>query len=164
MPPNRGREQLVRQAAGGSESLTPETIAKRTRQHLDELEVSDYASRDGSFSKGRARQPISDKRKLNIPGKSPAATSRKSTMSVRDAILYRKNFATLLEESKIDSLPPTVPTYLTAAAPPSKYPPRRLCSVCGYWAAYSCRGCAMAYCDHNCEVVHNETRCERRMG
>ena len=51
------------------------------------------------YSKGRARQTISDKRKLNIPGTSPAATNKKSTMNVRSALLYRKNFATLLEES-----------------------------------------------------------------
>lgn len=54
---------------------------------------------ESGYSKGRARQTISDKRKLNIPGTSPAATNKKSTMNVRTALLYRKNFATLLGES-----------------------------------------------------------------
>ena len=134
--------------------------------------------------KGRARQTISDKRNLNILGSSAAAKKKKSTMSVRTALLYRKNLATLIEESvrnaiscssfgnlltflllvqNIACLPPSVPTYLTALTPPSVYPPRMLCSVCGYWGAYKCRRCAMPYCDRNCEAVHAETRCEKRV-
>ena len=50
-------------------------------------------------AKGRGRQLISEKRNLNIPGNSPAARKKKSTMNVRTALLYRKNLATLIEES-----------------------------------------------------------------
>lgn len=174
MAPKRGREQLARQAnKPTAQVLAPEVIAKRTRRHLDELERSNYTeptllasvedTEGGSYSKGRARQTISDKRNLNIPGTSAAAKKKKSTMNVRTALLYRKNFATLLEESNIASSPSSVPTYLTACAPPSAYPPRMICSVCGYWGRYRCRRCAMAYCDLNCEGVHAETRCERRV-
>jgi zinc finger HIT domain-containing protein 1 len=53
----------------------------------------------GKYSKGRGRQTISDKRNLNILGFSPAARKKKSTMNVRTALLYRKNLATLIEES-----------------------------------------------------------------
>jgi zinc finger HIT domain-containing protein 1 len=67
---------------------------------------------EGGYSKGRARQTISDKRKLNIPGTSPAATNKKSTMNVRSALLYRKNFATLLEES-VRPFTIIVPLHLT---------------------------------------------------
>lgn len=140
---------------------------------------------EGVSKKGRARQTISDKRNLNILGSSAAAKKKKSTMSVRTALLYRKNLATLIEESvsnatwsscalrqpaelpspvqNIASLPPSIPTYLTSITPPSAYPPRMLCSVCGYWGAYRCRRCAMPYCDRNCEAVHAETRCEKRV-
>jgi zinc finger HIT domain-containing protein 1 len=117
----------------------------------------------GKYSKGRGRQTISDKRNLNILGTSPAARKKKSTMNVRTALLYRKNLATLIDESSIASLASSVPTYLTAGAPPSAYPPRMICSVCGYWGLYKCRRCAMPYCDRNCEGVHAETRCERRV-
>lgn len=173
MPPKRSREQYARQARNTTtQGLTSEIIAKRTKRHLDELERSNYAEtnllageddEEGVSKKGRARQTISDKRNLNILGSSAAAKKKKSTMSVRTALLYRKNLATLIEESNIASLPPSIPTYLTSITPPSAYPPRMLCSVCGYWGAYRCRRCAMPYCDRNCEAVHAETRCEKRV-
>ncbi|KJA26369.1 hypothetical protein HYPSUDRAFT_36679 [Hypholoma sublateritium FD-334 SS-4] len=176
MAPKRGREQLARQNVAVVQTLAPDVIAKRTRRHLDELERSNYAEptllagvgdedEEGGakYAKGRGRQLISEKRNLNIAGNSPAARKKKSTMNVRTALLYRKNLATLIEESGIASLPSSVPTYLTASTIPSAYPPRMICTVCGYWGRYKCRRCAMSYCDMNCESVHAETRCERRV-
>ncbi|KAF9561956.1 hypothetical protein CPC08DRAFT_817369 [Agrocybe pediades] len=174
MPQKKGKDQL-RQGAT-VQPLAPEVIAKRTKRHLDELERSNYSeptllagvgdedeAGGNKYHKGRGRQTISDKRNLNILGTSAAAGKKKSTMKVRTALLYRKNLATLIEESGIATLPANVPTYLTAAAAPSIYPPRMICSVCGYWGRYKCRRCAMAFCDNNCEGVHLETRCERRL-
>ncbi|KAI1797319.1 hypothetical protein LXA43DRAFT_408904 [Ganoderma leucocontextum] len=180
MPP--GRRQPVRQAQNPSGPLDPEVIAKRTRRHLDELERSNYsepagggagadggqedddegAAPGGRTTKARARQTtISDKRQWEQAGGS--RRPKKSTMNVRTAILYKKNFTVLLEESGIEHMPSGVPTYLRAVASPPLDPPRLLCSVCGYWAKYKCKRCAMPYCDLNCEGVHNETRCERRV-
>jgi zinc finger HIT domain-containing protein 1 len=48
----------------------------------------------GKSAKGRARQTISDKRHLNDGSK-----KKKSSMNVRTALLYRKNLATLIDES-----------------------------------------------------------------
>ncbi|KAF9453465.1 hypothetical protein P691DRAFT_755521 [Macrolepiota fuliginosa MF-IS2] len=176
MPPKRSRQQLARQVNLTNQALTPEVIAKRTRRHLDELERSNYSEAnvasisddeggDGGGSKhGRARQTISDKRtNLVIPGTSPAALRKKSTMNVRTALLYKKNLATLIDESGLVSLPANTPNYLTAVAPPPTYPPRMLCSVCSYWGTYKCKRCAMPYCDLNCEKVHIDTRCEKRV-
>ncbi|KIK62493.1 hypothetical protein GYMLUDRAFT_41946 [Collybiopsis luxurians FD-317 M1] len=178
MPPKKTREHLSRQV-NNSGTLAPELLAKRTKNHLDELERSnhnesasltvgeddDETTQGNKYTaKGRARQTlISDKRNLNLSGTSPAATKKKSTMNVRTALLYRKNLATLIEESGIASLPPSIPSYLTAVSPPSNYPPRMICSVCGYWGQYKCRKCSMPYCDLNCEGIHVETRCERRV-
>ncbi|KAJ7284624.1 hypothetical protein C8J57DRAFT_1169733 [Mycena rebaudengoi] len=173
MPAKRTREHHARQAHNTTIiGLTQEVIAKRTKRHLDELERSNYAEPNLSalgeeeddaggtkYSKGRARQIISEKRAANIPG----VKKKKSSMNVRTALLYRKNFATLVEESNIASLPSSVPTYLTAQAPAPTYPPRLMCSVCGYWGRYKCRRCALPYCDRNCEGVHAETRCEKRV-
>ncbi|KAJ7056568.1 hypothetical protein C8F01DRAFT_1154147 [Mycena amicta] len=168
MPSKRTREQHARQAHNSNLGIAPEVIAKRTKRHLAELERSNYAEpssnvgeedEDGNYTKGRARALISEKRSFNIPG----LKKKKSSMSVRTALIYRKNFATLLEEANLESLPSTTPTYLTAQAPPRKYPPRLICSVCGYWGAYKCRRCALPYCDLNCEGIHGETRCERRV-
>lgn len=52
--------------------------------------------------------------------------------------------------------------YLTTQAPPSKYPPLQLCSVCGYKPNYACMRCGLKVCDRGCKEVHDETRCERR--
>jgi hypothetical protein len=54
----------------------------------------DEGAGGGKYAKGRARQTISDKRSLAGAGK-----KKKSTMNVRTALLYRKNLATLIEES-----------------------------------------------------------------
>lgn len=48
----------------------------------------------GKSAKARARQTISDKRHLNNGNK-----KKKSSMNVRTALLYRKNLATLIDES-----------------------------------------------------------------
>ncbi|KAK7454443.1 hypothetical protein VKT23_011199 [Stygiomarasmius scandens] len=167
MPLKRTRPQLSRKVNTAS-LLTSDVIAKRTKRHLDELERSNYAEpglevgedeEESSKSfKGRARQVISDKRNLNLSGNSPAAKKKKSTMNVRTALLYR-----LISPQGIASMPSSIPTYLTAQTPPSSYPPRLICSVCGYWGRYKCQKCALPYCDQNCEAVHVETRCERRV-
>jgi zinc finger HIT domain-containing protein 1 len=137
---------------------------------------TDEDDQAGKSAKGRARQTVSDKRQLS----GPSAKRKKANMNIRTAILYRKNFATLIEESVSDtcvmlgclfitlsqglaSLPSSIPTYLTAAAAPHKEPTRPLCSVCGYWGNYKCKKCAMPFCGLDCRSVHDETRCERRV-
>ncbi len=130
----------------------------------------------GKSAKGRARQSVSDKRQLS----GPSAKRKKTNMNIRTAILYRKNFATLVEESVSDlfvipvclfttlcqglaNLPSSIPTYLTAAAAPPREPTRPLCTVCGYWGNYKCKKCVMPFCSLDCRSVHDETRCERRV-
>ncbi|KAL5525883.1 hypothetical protein ACEPAG_7221 [Sanghuangporus baumii] len=169
--PSERKQPARRKSQSGSAQvgLSPELIEKRTKRHLEELERTNYTEpavslagigvgESAASARGRARETISDKRVIE-------GAPRKKTQSknVRDALVYRKNLATLIEESGIARLPPSVPTYLTAVAPPPTEPPRLLCTVCGYWGRYKCRRCSMAYCDRNCEETHNDTRCERRM-
>ncbi|KAK0450082.1 hypothetical protein EV421DRAFT_1778440 [Armillaria borealis] len=191
MPPKRTREHLVRQANVNTTTLDPRVVAERTKNiwtnwkyvifteagcpfMINTRQRSNYAetsimsvtgddNEQGKYGKSRARQIVSDKRNLKLLGSSPAATKKRSTMNIRSALLYPKNLATLIEESGIASLPASVPTYLTAQAPAPSYPPRLICSVCGYWGRYKCRKCALPYCDRNCETVHAETRCEKRV-
>jgi zinc finger HIT domain-containing protein 1 len=84
-------------------------------------------------------------------------------MNIRTALLYRKNLATLIEESGIANLSPANSTYLSAAAPKPSIPPRLLCSACGYLGSYKCTRCAMPFCDRHCQALHNEV-CERPLG
>ncbi|KAG5645543.1 hypothetical protein DXG03_005818 [Asterophora parasitica] len=80
-------------------------LAKRSNYAEPTLLAGEDDDEGGKSAKGRARQTISDKRNLNIAGTSAAAKKKKSTMSVRTALLYRKNLATLIDESNIASLP-----------------------------------------------------------
>jgi hypothetical protein len=50
-------------------------------------------------------------------------------------------------------------SYVAAAAAPSPYPARRLCSVCGFEAPYTCRRCGSRFCGVPCQQTHKETRC-----
>lgn len=77
--------------------LTPP--AKRSNYAEPTLLVGEDDDEGGKSAKGRARQTISDKRDLSIPGTSAAAKKKKSTMNIRTALLYRKNLATLIDES-----------------------------------------------------------------
>ena len=47
-----------------------------------------------------------------------------------------KPFLQLLEEAQLDTLPSHVPSYLTVAAGPSRYPPRKICDISGFFAKY----------------------------
>lgn len=114
-------------------------------------------------TKDRMRSTLSDKK-------------RKSSVSVRRVLLYRKNFATLLEEavraillsipkirSNLHQSRAASPLYVTAAAPPPSTPRRPFCSVCGYWGNYKCTKCGMHYCTIPCKSTHDDTRCEKRV-
>jgi zinc finger HIT domain-containing protein 1 len=50
-------------------------------------------------------------------------------------------------------------SYFAISARPSFMPPRRLCSVCGFEAPYTCTRCAVRFCSVRCGTVHEETRC-----
>ncbi|KAG5177383.1 hypothetical protein JKP88DRAFT_332322 [Tribonema minus] len=54
---------------------------------------------------------------------------------------------------------PAAPSYLSIAATPSALPPRRFCSVCGFFARYACGRCGMRLCRARCQAQHRETRC-----
>ena len=76
-----------------------------------------------------------------------------------------RTFNSLLEQSFIDRAPKGTPTYLTAAAGPSRSSaPRKFCSVCGFVAPYGCSRCGMRFCSKKCSAVHAETRCLKMVG
>jgi len=95
--------------------------------------------------------------------KKPKRTTRGAAES-RRAVAAR-TFNAVLEQSFVHQAPKDVPTYLTAAAAPSKaYAPRKFCSVCGFAAPYGCARCGMRFCSKNCSAVHAETRCLKMVG
>ncbi|CEF98037.1 Zinc finger, HIT-type [Ostreococcus tauri] len=95
---------------------------------------------------------------------------KKGTRTTRGAAEHKRaaaarTFNALLEQSFIDRAPKGTPTYLTAAAGPSKASaPRKFCSVCGFAAPYGCARCGMRFCSKKCSAVHAETRCLKMVG
>jgi len=84
---------------------------------------------------------------------------------------FRKNLSQLLEEEHDrmlteedleDGMPledGPIPGYLAATVPESRYPPRKLCAVCGFPSQYTCVTCGTRYCSLKCLETHQETRC-----
>lgn len=70
---------------------------------------------------------------------------------------YRKTFPQLLEEDKVQH--PDGPNYFTASAPPSRFPERHFCAVCGFPSSYTCTACGTRYCCVRCLKTHQDTRC-----
>ncbi|TPX64916.1 hypothetical protein SpCBS45565_g05551 [Spizellomyces sp. 'palustris'] len=134
---------------------------KAQERHLEELQQDNYAA---DIPDAAEQEVLSSARKKRIlededPAARTSMNKRQKRASVKRILLQKKNLATLIQESNIESMPPEVPTYLTAAAAPSRFPPRKLCSVCGYFSQYNCMRCGMRYCSITCRDTHNETRC-----
>lgn len=70
---------------------------------------------------------------------------------------YRKGFAQLQEEDS--SIREDEPNYSSAQAPPSKFPERHFCGVCGFPSNYTCTSCGTRYCCIRCLGTHLDTRC-----
>ncbi|CAD6216466.1 GSCOCG00004629001-RA-CDS [Cotesia congregata] len=70
---------------------------------------------------------------------------------------YRKTFAQLVEEDANNN--PNPPNYSSAQAPPSKFPERHFCAVCGFPSNYTCIPCGARYCSVKCLGTHLDTRC-----
>ncbi|PZC81114.1 hypothetical protein B5X24_HaOG213454 [Helicoverpa armigera] len=70
---------------------------------------------------------------------------------------FRKTFAQLVEEDA--SFRPDPPNYLSAQVPPSKFPDRHFCAVCGFPSNYTCIPCGARYCSVRCLGTHLDTRC-----
>ncbi|KAG9291074.1 hypothetical protein G9A89_012946 [Geosiphon pyriformis] len=139
-------------------TVLDETARQRNVQrHLNELERDNYAEVPeleitGTITKPRRTSEVD----LSQTNQKKKARSKKELLK---QLTIKKSLNVLLEESRIELLPPDTPTYLTAGASPSRYPPRKFCSVCGFLSKYSCKTCGMKYCSTKCKETHEETRC-----
>jgi len=93
---------------------------------------------------------------------SPSLTSSKKKKRFRGdhfKTRFRKTFAQLLDEQKHKLLGEVGPNYFTAVVPPSKFPARKFCSVCGSFSKYNCVSCGSHFCSTKCLGTHHDTRC-----
>lgn len=96
--------------------------------------------------------------------KQSKGTKRKTRQAkaLENAKKAPRTFMELLHEANLESLPPHVPSYLTAAVgPPNSTVRRYFCTVCGYIAKYTCVRCGMRFCAIKCQNIHNDTRCQK---
>ncbi|KAF7406287.1 hypothetical protein HZH68_005656 [Vespula germanica] len=70
---------------------------------------------------------------------------------------FRKTFGQLVEEDL--NANPSSPNYASAQAPPSRFPERHFCAVCGFPSNYTCIPCGARYCSVKCLGTHLDTRC-----
>lgn len=109
--------------------------SEATRRHLEALE------RDGP----------------EVVLKGEANSSRRNTR----ALEQRKGVRSL-EEILANSPTPEggAPSHAGAQTKaPKILAPKRLCSVCGFKAPYSCSRCGARFCCRKCNATHQETRC-----
>ena len=59
------------------------------------------------------------------------------------------------------SEPPLSYTASRATLDAGEKPPRRFCSICGYWGRVKCVKCNARTCGLDCYRIHEETRCDR---
>ncbi|KAF5200185.1 Zinc finger hit domain-containing protein [Thalictrum thalictroides] len=90
-------------------------------------------------------------------------TKRKTRQAkALDAKKAPRTFMELLHEANLEALPAHIPSYLRAAVgPPSSTSRRHFCAVCGFTATYTCVRCGMRFCSGRCQVIHNDTRCQK---
>lgn len=138
------------------------TRNRAAQARLDALENDNVAADAGEPEEG---EDMEEEEGFSQPKKS-VSTKRKTRQSKalereRQAVKKgTKTFNELLHEANLESLPPDVPSYLTAAVGPPKTASRRFfCSVCGFIAPYTCVRCGSRFCTIRCNTIHTDTRC-----
>lgn len=112
------------------------TRVRHSIKHIEELQKDNH-----NEAKIGVQNPSSDEKGKHNPG-------------VRKLLSSRKTLRNYLDEIGSDH-------YVTAGLPNYSYPARKLCSMCGYWAAYHCYRCGSVYCSLACDSLHKEARCHR---
>lgn len=130
------------------------TRKRRAKKALEALEQDNYHDDPHSDLVMSKKVP---KFNSDLDGPRNTRKSRKSRPPDYYKIKYRKSFQQILEDFRLSN--PAAPNYVTAAAPPSKFPERHFCAVCGFPSTYTCTSCGTRYCCLRCLSVHQDTRC-----
>lgn len=141
---NRSQAALARLDALETDNVVVELIG------ADDDDEASLDDEDQVFN--QRKQPKGAKRKTRQARALEKLESAKKTRSFHD----------LLQEANLESLPSHVPTYLRAAVgPPSSSARRHFCTVCGYFANYTCAVCGARFCCCRCLKIHSDTRCQK---
>ncbi|KAK9451609.1 uncharacterized protein V1518DRAFT_20611 [Limtongia smithiae] len=123
-----------------------------TFQHRNSAAVQRALARRLADLDREQHQQSSDAVLIRIDGNHHGGAGK--TAGVRKILGSKKTLANLFDEDDKGTH-----AFLSAAAAPSRYPARKLCSVCGYLGTITCMRCSERYCSLQCEDTHRETRC-----
>ncbi|KAA8909628.1 hypothetical protein TRICI_004463 [Trichomonascus ciferrii] len=145
---NSGRKR----AAHGFSVADSSTKLRAQNRRLAELERENYHE---NVKIDIPKLDLNPEAKEKLP-KGGAANRAGVSVNSRRILASRKTLANHLDDDTNSAR-----TYLNAVAPPPTYPPRKLCSICGYWGKICCIKCGARYCGAHCEATHKETRCQK---
>jgi zinc finger HIT domain-containing protein 1 len=128
------------------------TRKRRARKALEALEQDNFHEDPHADLVMSKKIP-----KFNNSLDNPRRKGRKSRGADYYRVKYRKTFQQLLEEDR--QLNPDGPNYATAQAPPTNFPERHFCAVCGFPSNYTCTACGTRFCCLKCQATHQDTRC-----
>lgn len=129
------------------------TRKRRARKALEALEQDNYHEDPHADLVMSKKIPKFD----NSLDNSRSRKGRKSRGADYYRVKYRKTFQQLLEEDRQQN--PDGPSYATAQVPPSNFPERNFCAVCGFPSSYTCTSCGTRFCCLKCQSTHQDTRC-----
>eukprot|EP00249_Psilotum_nudum_P001626 c14235_g1_i2 orf=175-723(+) len=147
---SRAQAALARLDALESDNVGIEAI------EVDDDDEASLDEEDQVFS--QKKQPKGSKRKTR---------QAKALEKLESARKLPRSFLEVLQElhlfqANLEALPYHVPTYLRAVVgPPNLAARRHFCSVCGYFANYTCTLCGARFCSCHCRKVHSDTRCQK---
>ncbi|XP_041358714.1 zinc finger HIT domain-containing protein 1-like [Gigantopelta aegis] len=133
--------------------LDEATRRRRQRKALEALEQDNFSEDPHADLKMSKKAPkFQEEMESNGPDRKK---KRKSKGDFKPR--FKKSFSALLEEEQM--MNKDGPTYFTASVPPSTFPSRHFCAICGYLSNYTCVQCGTRYCCVKCLGTHQDTRC-----
>ncbi|CAF0738159.1 unnamed protein product [Adineta ricciae] len=181
----RQAKENLSTSTSSSRVLDASTRARRTQKFLESLEQDNFhedpsdpsSSFDSTLTQeqlaktlqntsafGYSRQSKGLILESDEPTQTPNSSNKRRKVQFKYDVFktrFRKNLQTILDEE----LGPNgeksseAKNYFTIVAKPSKYPPLKLCAVCGLTSQYTCQICGSLYCSLKCLDIHKDTRC-----
>lgn len=132
-----------------------------TKRRLESLENDNFTQETVILEEVEQVEQDSDEPEFSTPKKKKKIRKKGKADKLKEKYFLRRNLETVLYSEKVDQLPPDVPSYYNCNAAPSKKPKRHFCSICGYFANYTCTKCGMRFCCVKCKDSHEESRCQK---
>lgn len=144
-----------------SSNLNPHNLSTQQQRtinkHLIDLSKENYQENTNSIKIDLPKPEtyLPEKySKQSIYFKKHSKQSNASKYSVRKILTSRKTYSNYIDEDEGG-----VQNFLRIDVEESRYPIRKMCSVCGYWGKMSCPNCFARYCGEKCSHIHQETSC-----